>query len=118
MRKISVWKLWLLLVCLPAYAQMGSPGGGETQALALHPTNPQIIYVGAAKGLGGPIRTDQRQRPSMNHAAQQPGQKSHDAILWFEPDRALYLSGGDGMPDRGGQVNPPRFRRRSPIRNR
>ena len=33
------------------HAQMGSPGHGETQAVALHPTNPDIIYAGAAKGL-------------------------------------------------------------------
>ena len=32
-------------------AQMGSPGGGETQAIALHPQDPQILYAGAAKGL-------------------------------------------------------------------
>ena len=32
-------------------AQMASPGHGETQAIALHPTNPDIIYAGAAKGL-------------------------------------------------------------------
>jgi photosystem II stability/assembly factor-like uncharacterized protein len=31
-------------------AQMGSPGHGETQAIALHPTNPEILYAGAAKG--------------------------------------------------------------------
>jgi photosystem II stability/assembly factor-like uncharacterized protein len=31
-------------------AQMGSPGHGETQAIALHPTNPDILYAGAAKG--------------------------------------------------------------------
>ena len=31
-------------------AQMGSPGHGETQAVALHPTNPEILYAGAAKG--------------------------------------------------------------------
>lgn len=30
---------------------MGSPGGGDAQAIALHPTRPEIIYVGAAKGL-------------------------------------------------------------------
>ena len=30
---------------------MGSPGGGETQAITLHPTRPEVIYVGAAKGL-------------------------------------------------------------------
>jgi photosystem II stability/assembly factor-like uncharacterized protein len=34
-----------------AFAQMGSPGHGETQAIALHPTNPIILYAGAAKGL-------------------------------------------------------------------
>jgi photosystem II stability/assembly factor-like uncharacterized protein len=34
-----------------AFAQMGSPGHGETQAIALHPTNPMILYAGAAKGL-------------------------------------------------------------------
>ena len=32
-------------------AQMASPGHGETQAIALHPTNPEIIYAGAAIGL-------------------------------------------------------------------
>ncbi len=32
------------------YGQMGSPGHGETQAIALHPTNPEIMYAGAAKG--------------------------------------------------------------------
>ncbi len=32
-------------------AQMGSPGQGETQAIALHPKDPMIIYVGAGKGL-------------------------------------------------------------------
>jgi photosystem II stability/assembly factor-like uncharacterized protein len=32
-------------------AQMGSPGHGETQAIALHPTDPMILYAGAAKGL-------------------------------------------------------------------
>lgn len=31
-------------------AQMGSPGHGETQAIALHPTDPDILYAGAAKG--------------------------------------------------------------------
>lgn len=31
-------------------AQMGSPGQGETQAIALHPTDPKILYAGAAKG--------------------------------------------------------------------
>ncbi len=32
-------------------AQMGSPGGGETQVIALHPTDPGTLYAGAAKGL-------------------------------------------------------------------
>ena len=41
--------LLLLATLVTAHAQMGSPGGGETQAIALHPTNPQIIYVGAAE---------------------------------------------------------------------
>ena len=49
--RAMVCRLCALLVCLPAYPQMGSPGGGETQAIALHPTHPEIIYVGAAKGL-------------------------------------------------------------------
>ena len=63
--------------------------------------------VGAVKGLGGSIRADQRQRSGMDHAAQQPGQKSHDAILLrFVSDRPPHLSDGDGMPDRSGQVNP------------
>ncbi len=35
---------------------MGSPGHGETQAIALHPTNPDIIYAGAAKGLCKTLR--------------------------------------------------------------
>ncbi|MCP5119276.1 MAG: hypothetical protein GY953_51395, partial [bacterium] len=41
------------LLSLPTIlpAQMGSPGGGETQAIALHPTDANIIYAGAAKGL-------------------------------------------------------------------
>jgi len=34
-----------------SYAQMGSPGDGETQAVALHPFDSNIIYAGAAKGL-------------------------------------------------------------------
>ena len=33
------------------HAQMASPGHGETQAVAIHPTNSDIIYAGAAKGL-------------------------------------------------------------------
>jgi photosystem II stability/assembly factor-like uncharacterized protein len=37
--------IWLLAF------QMGSPGQGETQAIALHPTDPEIIYAGAGKGL-------------------------------------------------------------------
>jgi photosystem II stability/assembly factor-like uncharacterized protein len=32
-------------------AQMASPGHGETQSIALHPTDPNILYAGAAKGL-------------------------------------------------------------------
>ena len=36
--------------CIGLSAQMGSPGHGETQAIALHPTNPDIMYAGAAKG--------------------------------------------------------------------
>ena len=46
-------KASVLVLLLPNLflAQMGSPGGGETQAIALHPTEPHIIYVGAAKGL-------------------------------------------------------------------
>jgi len=31
--------------------QMGSPGQGETQAVALHPKDPRILYAGAGKGL-------------------------------------------------------------------
>jgi len=38
------------LVWLLAF-QMGSPGQGETQAIALHPRNPLILYAGAGKGL-------------------------------------------------------------------
>ncbi|MBM3736476.1 MAG: hypothetical protein FJW39_11880 [Acidobacteria bacterium] len=38
-------------VALPLLAQMGSPGGGETQAIALHPRDPLVIFAGAAKGL-------------------------------------------------------------------
>ncbi len=38
--------LWLWFALL----QMGSPGGGETQAIAFHPNDPQIIFAGAAKG--------------------------------------------------------------------
>lgn len=41
----------LTLLIGTALAQMGSPGGGETQAIALHPTDGNILYVGAAKGL-------------------------------------------------------------------
>lgn len=40
-----------LLMSHGLWAQMASPGHGETQAIALHPTNPEIIYAGAAKGL-------------------------------------------------------------------
>ena len=47
--------LWfaLLTVGFPVVGsgQMGSPGGGETQAIALHPMDTQIIYAGAARGL-------------------------------------------------------------------
>ena len=43
----------LSICCLGQFAsaQMGSPGHGETQAVALHPTDPMILYAGAAKGL-------------------------------------------------------------------
>ena len=41
----------LVLTAVGLCAQMGSPGGGETQAIALHPIDPNVIYVGAAKGL-------------------------------------------------------------------
>lgn len=41
----------LILAAAGLFAQMGSPGGGETQAIALHPLDPNVIYVGAAKGL-------------------------------------------------------------------
>ncbi len=34
-----------------SWAQMGSPGHGETQAIALHPSDPLVLYAGAAKGL-------------------------------------------------------------------
>jgi photosystem II stability/assembly factor-like uncharacterized protein len=37
--------LWMLAF------QMGSPGQGETQAIALHPRSPLVIYAGAGKGL-------------------------------------------------------------------
>ena len=47
--------LWfvLLTAVVPVVGpgQMGSPGGGETQAVALHPRDTQIIYAGAARGL-------------------------------------------------------------------
>ncbi|MEZ5401534.1 MAG: hypothetical protein R2729_17815 [Bryobacteraceae bacterium] len=42
---MSAWWLWMALF------QMGSPGGGETQAIAFDPRDPQTIYAGAAKGL-------------------------------------------------------------------
>ncbi len=41
----------LALAAPAALAQMGSPGGGEAQAVALHPSDPLTIYVGAARGL-------------------------------------------------------------------
>lgn len=41
----------LCLLAQSLFAQMGSPGHGETQAVALHPTDPMILYAGAAKGL-------------------------------------------------------------------
>jgi len=40
----------ILLFAAALLAQMGSPGNGETQAIALHPTDPSIIYAGAGKG--------------------------------------------------------------------
>jgi hypothetical protein len=43
------------------------------------------------------------------HLPQQPGQKSHDAILWFGQGRVLKLSGGDGMPDRASEVKRDRL---------
>ena len=39
---------WIASLC---WGQMGAPGGGDTQAIALHPTDPSILYVGAARGL-------------------------------------------------------------------
>jgi len=41
----------LSLLAVAASGQMGSPGEGETQAVALHPTDPKTIYAGAARGL-------------------------------------------------------------------
>lgn len=50
----KTFSLGVLTVCLAfpmtAQAQMGSPGHGETQAIALHPDNPLIMFAGAAKG--------------------------------------------------------------------
>ena len=51
--KIDLILAWIgVFVCSSlSMAQMGSPGHGETQAVALHPTDPMILYAGAAKGL-------------------------------------------------------------------
>ncbi len=51
MRKYFIPILSAFLASPALLAQMGSPGHGETQAIALHPTNPEILYAGAAKGL-------------------------------------------------------------------
>ncbi len=72
MRKLLIWQLGLLILCLSAEAQMGSPGGGETQAIALHPTDSQIIYVGAAKGLCKTTRGGKDNWPSTGLANLSP----------------------------------------------
>jgi len=72
MRKVLTWQLRLLILCLSAEAQMGLPGGGETQAIALHPTNAQIIYVGAAKGLCKTTKGGKDNWPSMGLAHLSP----------------------------------------------
>lgn len=46
-------------------AQMGSPGGGETQAIALHPSDPDIIYAAAAKGLCKTTRSGKDNWPAV-----------------------------------------------------
>jgi len=51
MRRLTTIVISIVCFCNIVQAQMGSPGHGETQAIAFHPTDPMIIYVGAGKGL-------------------------------------------------------------------
>lgn len=53
------WLFWALAF------QMGSPGGGETQAIALDPRDPNVIYAGAAKGLCKTAKGGRDNWPSM-----------------------------------------------------
>jgi photosystem II stability/assembly factor-like uncharacterized protein len=67
-------------------AQMGSPGHGETQAIALHPTDPMILYAGAAKGLCKTTRGGKDNWPTYGLATLSPRaivvSQSHPDLLF------------------------------------
>ena len=100
--------LLLLATIVTAQAQMGSPGGGETQAIALHPTNPQIIYVGAAKGLCKTTSGGKDDWPSTGLASLSPRTIAIDPKTPDTVYAGTFRSGVYKTTNGGGSDLPPR----------
>jgi len=78
-------------------AQMGSPGHGETQAVALHPTNPEIMYAGAAKGFCKTLKGGKDNWPVYGLDTLSPrviavSQTNHDLIYTGTYEMGMYKS--------------------------
>ncbi|MCB1120253.1 MAG: hypothetical protein KJT03_01790 [Verrucomicrobiae bacterium] len=77
MESVSSRILLCFLLCMTfgaygLFGQMGSPGHGETQAIALHPTDPMILYAGAAKGLCKTVKGGKDNWPTYGLATLSP----------------------------------------------
>ena len=93
----------LSICCLGQFAsaQMGSPGNGETQAVALHPTDPMILYAGAAKGLCKTTKGGKDNWPTVGLDTFSPraivvGQKNPDIIFAGTHKVGVYRSSDAG----------------------
>ncbi len=73
-------------------AQMGSPGGGETQTIALHPTDPGIIYAGMTKGVFRSTDGGSRFRP----AGLQWSNRTWTLVFDTKTDPPTLYYGGEG----------------------
>jgi len=96
----------MAVLALPLSAQMGSPGGGHVQGIALDPSNPMILYAGAAKGLCKTTKGGLDNWPSVGLEPLGP-----NAIV-VDPEEpqivyaGTYSSGVWRSPDAGGAWEP------------
>jgi len=98
-----VRKLWPWFLPVLALAQMGSPGDGHTQAIALDPRDPKILYAGAGKGLCRQVLGSGDNWPAIGLETRGPRAvvihpRDPGVVFAGTYEMGVYKRGGEGKP--------------------